>query len=158
MKKNQLIERIVGNRIGCELVGAKTASFCFYFEAPKARDYGLHRRPTITLSIIKLILNSFIRRCTFLSNPKKRSEASPVLSSTHSFTMVQRILSFYFITILFIFLHTKSREVSRLFRMIICLLISRGFLLNNLPQLVQLVQLLQQVCYLLLIQQLYSSL
>ena len=57
--------------------------------------------------------------------------------------MVQRILSFYFITILFIFLHTKSREDSRLFSTIICLLISRGFLLSNLLQLVQLEQLLQ---------------
>ena len=45
MKKNQFIERIVGNRIGCELVEAKTASFCFYFEAPKARDYRLEPVP-----------------------------------------------------------------------------------------------------------------
>ena len=52
MKKNQFIERIVGNRIGCELVGAKTASFCFYFEAPEARGFNPRRCPTMILSIL----------------------------------------------------------------------------------------------------------
>ena len=55
-KKNQFIERIVGNRIGCELVGAKTASFCFYFEAPKARDYRLEPLPHYNSFNFKLIL------------------------------------------------------------------------------------------------------
>ena len=123
------------------------------------QDPGLHRCPTITLSIIKLILNSFIRQCTHSPKSKetKRSFAFPFQAHTHN-TMVQRILSFYFITILFIFLHTKSREDSRLFKAIICLLISRGFLLNNLLQLVQLEQLLQLVCLMQLIQKLCSYL
>ena len=56
MKKNQFIERIVGNRIGCELVEAKTASFCFYFEAPKARDYRLEPGPHYDSFNKKLIL------------------------------------------------------------------------------------------------------
>ena len=56
MKKNQFIERIVGNRIGCELVEAKTVSFCFYFEAPKARDYRLEPVPHYDSFNFKLIL------------------------------------------------------------------------------------------------------
>lgn len=124
------------------------------------QDQGLHRCPTITLSIIKLILNSFIRQCT---HPPKiqRNEAKLRIpfSSTHS----QHNGSTNFIllsssVIFFIFLHTKSREGSRLFKAIICLLISRGFLLNNLLQLVQLEQLLQLVCLMQLIQQLCSYL
>ena len=56
MKKNQFIERIVGNRIGCELVEAKTAIFCFYFGAPKARDYRLEPVPHYDSFDHKLIL------------------------------------------------------------------------------------------------------
>ena len=105
------------------------------------QDQGLHRCPTITLSIIKLILNSFIRRCSHFPKIQRNKAKLRLFFQAHTHnTMVQRILSFYFITILFIFLHTKSREGSRLFKAIICLLISRGFLLSNLLQLVQLEQ------------------
>ena len=53
------------------------------FEALKVQDQGLHRCPTITLSIIKLILNLFIRQCTH--SPKiQRNEAKLRFFQAHT--------------------------------------------------------------------------
>ena len=87
---------------------------------------------------------------TMHSFPKiQRNEAKLRLffqAHTHN-TMVQRILSFYYINyfIYLFFCTQKAERVLGFSKTIICLLISRGFLLSNLLQLVQLEQQLLQL-------------
>ena len=84
---------------------------------------------------------------TMHSFPKiQRNEAKlRLFFQAHSHnTMGQRILSFYQLQLSFLFFCTqKAERVLGFSKTIICLLISRGFLLSNLLQLVQLEQLLQ---------------
>ena len=86
---------------------------------------------------------------TMHSFPKiQRNEAKLRLffqAHTHN-TMVQRILSLYQVRLSFLFFCTqKAERVLGFSKTIICLLISRGFLLSNLLQLVQLEQQLLQL-------------
>ncbi len=91
------------------------------FEAFKVQDQGLHRCPTITLSIIKLILNSFIRQCTHSPKSKetKRSFAFPFQAHTHN-TMVQRILSFYQVRLSFFCTQKAERVLGFSRRLFVC--------------------------------------
>ena len=108
-EKNQFIERIVGLSIK---TNQGTQEFILYvpFEALKVRDQGLHRCPTITLSIIKLILNSFIRQCTF---PLKSKETKRSFSFSFKHTLITQWFNEFYpfiISPFYLFFCTQKAE------------------------------------------------